>query len=119
MANMEKNYRQVHSAPWLRAPGVDVIGIGQGFTAPLAGPYPDDIFHRVDEDDPVTFLPRASGLHERRDGRLHVAFAEDDIELNLGQHVLVQVRVPPGVFVAAEPAMPADLEHVHSNDPDS
>ena len=101
-----------------RAPSVDVIGIGEGFASALARPHANDVLDRIDEDDPITLLPRARCLHDRLHRPFDIALAENDVELDFRQHVLVQVGVSPGMLLAAQAPVAPDLKDVHADDPD-
>ena len=105
------------SALRVRAADVDVIGIGQGLAPAFTRSHSNDVLNRVDEDDAISLLARARSFHKRCNRRFNIAFAEYDIELELGEHVFVPVGILRGVFLASLPATTADLEHVHSNDP--
>src|SRR5208282_5964238 len=89
------------------------------FASAFSRSYANDVLDRIDEDDPVTFLPGARRFHDRLYRPFDVAFAQDDVELDFGKHVLVQVCVSPGVLLAAQTPVPPDLEDVHADDPDA
>src|SRR5688572_15066922 len=87
--------------------------------APLAGPDPDDILERQDEDLPVPdlpFLSRPRAPDDRRDRRFHELLVDFDLELHLPDQVhlvlvpAVDLRVP---LLAAEPL---DVAHREPED---
>jgi len=83
-----------------------------GFSA-LAGPYPDDIIDRHDEDLPVTDLAGTGGRNDRLDSLFNEGIGNHRLDLDLREQIDLVFAAAVELGMPPLPAETADFGHGH------
>jgi hypothetical protein len=100
---------------------VDVTLVGQGVPVFFATADADGLFDGQYEDNAVTLFAIITGSGGVLDGfnrRVDVVVAEDDVDLDVGQHFDDVGAGAPFQFDPCTAPAPAHLHHVEANDTD-